>query len=88
MSLNSHFELTYFRTLRVGIKKSSHKKRGFTRGIKPFQTTLSFRDCELKIPLLIYKNEKLRVGYNFEKEKISHIAALHTRARSQNFCEH
>lgn len=85
MSLNSHFELTYFCTLRVGIKKKFTQSTQVYAWLKLFQTALSFRDSELKITL-IYKNEKLRMCFNFEKKL--HIAALHTRALSQIFFEH
>ena len=81
MSLDSHFKLTYFRTLRVGIKKKFTQSAQVYAWLKLFQTALSFRDSELKITL-IYKNEKLRMCFNFEK-KITHCGTAYTRSKSK-----
>lgn len=41
MSINSHFELTYFRILRVGIKKVNTKRAGL-RVTKTFSDSIDF----------------------------------------------
>lgn len=77
---NLKFNLLYMQkccTLGLGIKKLTQSTWVYA-WLKPFQTALSFRDCKLKIPLLI-KKMKNCTWVIILKKKITHCGTAYWR---------